>query len=50
MYEENGQADVQQDDHADHDGIRTLGKEKDLSMAINASLQTGLHVRAGRGQ
>ena len=29
MYEQNGQADVQKDDHTDHDCVRTLGKKED---------------------
>lgn len=28
MYEENGQADVEQDHHADHDGVWALGKKQ----------------------
>jgi hypothetical protein len=29
VYEQNGQADVQKDDHTDHDCVRTLGKKEE---------------------
>lgn len=30
MHEENGQADVEQDDHADHDGVWALKNTQDI--------------------